>query len=167
MLRGIDLVKGISLTPQTKTQIKICGVKIHLFFRNRLTNLTPRIIIKSGICGVNMSIESNIGYLDYEINSNKERLALMEKYLLTNPAQSIYRRKIDRNTYYYKKFRKDGKSVSQYLGNNPDQLAEIIKEIEAKNQERQQVKKKYKKIKEITAALEKQLKIAGKVYLNE
>ena len=111
-----------------------------------------------------MSIESNIGYLDYEISSNKEKLALMEKYLLTNPSLSIYRRKINRKTYYYKKFRKDGKSVSQYLGNDPNQLTEIMKEIKDKNQERLKVKEKYKKLKEITAALEKQLKIARKAF---
>ncbi len=113
-----------------------------------------------------MSIESNIGYLDYEISSNKEKMVLMENYLLTHPTQSVYHRRINQKTYYYKKFRKDGTSVSQYLGNDPQQLTNIIKEIEAKNQERQQVKAQYRKLKEITAALEKQLKIAGKVYLN-
>lgn len=111
-----------------------------------------------------MSIESNIGYLDYEISSNKERMALMENYLLTHPKQSVYQRKINQKTYYYKKFRKDGTSVSQYLGNDPQQITSIINEIMAKNQEREQVKAQYKKLKAITSALEKQLKIVSKVY---
>ncbi len=113
-----------------------------------------------------MSVESNINYLDYEINSNKDRIALMEKYLRENPSISIYRRKINQRVYYYKKYRKDGRSISGYLGSNKDNIDELLETIKAKNSERSKVKENCKKLKKINRALEKQLGIARKAYAN-
>ena len=113
-----------------------------------------------------MSVESNINYLDYEIKSNKDRIALMEKYLRENPSVSIYKRKINQRVYYYKKYRKDGKSISEYLGTNKDNLYEVLKTIKAKNSERSKVKENCKRLKKINIALEKQLRIARKAHAN-
>ena len=113
-----------------------------------------------------MSIESNIDYLDYEIKSNKERISSMEKYLKKNPSVSIYRRKLNRKIYYYKKFRRDGKSISEYLGSGKDDIEEVLKKIQDKNLERKKIKKNCKKLKKINIALEKQLRIARKAYVN-
>ena len=113
-----------------------------------------------------MSVESNINYLDYEITSNKDRIALMEKYLRENPSISIYRRKINRKVYYYKKYRKDGRSISEYLGSNKDNIDELLETIKAKNSERCKVKENCKKLKKINRALEKQLRIARNAYAN-
>jgi hypothetical protein len=114
-----------------------------------------------------MSIESNIDYLDYEIKSNMERIASMEKYLEENPSVSIYKRKLNLKTYYYKKFRRDGKSISEYIGSGKDDLVEVLKEIQAGNLERKKVKEHCKKLKKINTALRKQLRIARKAYVNE
>jgi len=113
-----------------------------------------------------MSIESNINYLDYEINSNNERIALIEKYLEENPSVSIYKRNVNQKTYYYKKYRKQGKSVSEYLGSDNDKIDNLLEEIQNKNLERKKIKENRKKLKNTNSALEKQLKIARKSYVN-
>jgi len=107
-----------------------------------------------------MSVESNIDYLDYEIQSNTKRIALMEKFLRENPSISIYKRKINHRSYYYKKYRKEGRSISEYLGISSSRIDEILKEIEIKNAERKKVKENYMKLKKINTALKKQLRIA-------
>lgn len=136
------------------------------FISLRLTNRTPHITILMWICGVKMSIESNINYLDYEINSNNERIALIEKYLEENPSVSIYKRNVNQKTYYYKKYRKQGKSVSEYLGSDNDKIDNLLEEIQNKNLERKKIKENRKKLKNTNSALEKQLKIARKSYVN-
>jgi hypothetical protein len=113
-----------------------------------------------------MSVESNINYLDYEIKSNKDRIALMEKYLRENPSVSIYKRKINQRVYYYKKYRKDGRSISEYLGSNKDNMDEVLETIKAKSSERGKVKENRRRLKKINTALEKQLRIARKAYTN-
>jgi hypothetical protein len=113
-----------------------------------------------------MSVESNINYLDYEIKSNQDRIALMEKYLRENPSISIYRRQINQRVYYYKKYRKEGRSVSEYLGTNKDNIDEVLETIKAKNSERSKVKENCKRLKKINIALEKQLRIARRAYSN-
>lgn len=113
-----------------------------------------------------MSVESNINYLDYEIISNQDRIALMEKYLRENPSISIYKRKINQRVYYYKKYRKDGRSISEYLGRNKGNIDEALKKIADKNSERRKVKENCKKLKKINRALENQLRIARKAYAN-
>lgn len=113
-----------------------------------------------------MSIESNINYLDYEISSNNERIALIEKYLDENPSVSIYKRNVNQKTYYYKKYRKKGKSVSEYLGSDKDKIDNLLEEIQNKNLERKKIKENRKKLKKTNLALEKQLKIARRSYVN-
>ena len=113
-----------------------------------------------------MSIEANINYLDYEIQSNKRRIASMEKYLDENPSISIYKRAIHQRVYYYKKFRECGKSVSRYLGTDSESVREMLLEIQEKNLKRKQVKEKLKKTKKITTALEKQLIIARRATVH-
>lgn len=113
-----------------------------------------------------MSVESNIDYLDYEIKSNKERITAMKKYLEEHPAVSIYKRKLNRKTYYYKKFRKDGKSISEYIGSDKNDMEELLKKLQANSLERKKIKEHYYKLKKINIALEKQLKIARRAYNN-
>ncbi len=114
-----------------------------------------------------MSIESNINYLEYEIESNKKRIASMEKYLEENPSISIYKRQINQNMYYYKKYRTAGKSVSKYMGKGNDSVQELLAEIEAQNTKRKRIKENCKNLKKNTVAMEKQLTIARRVYLND
>ncbi len=113
-----------------------------------------------------MSIESNINYLDYEIASNKKRIDSIEKYLEENPSVSIYKRKVNQKTYYYKKYRKEGKSVSKYLGSDKDKIDSVLEEMQNKNQERKRIKENYKKLKKTNIALERQLRIARRSYVN-
>jgi hypothetical protein len=113
-----------------------------------------------------MALEANIVYLDEELKSNRERMGLMTEYLKENPSVSIYKRKIRGHIYYYKKYWKDGKSVSEFLCKDEAGYEERLKEIEASNEKRRQIKAQFKKLKQETIALEKQLRIARKAYEN-
>lgn len=113
-----------------------------------------------------MSIESNIVYLKEEIKNHQERLQLMEKYLKDYPAISVYKRKISGNIYYYKKFWKNGKSVSEFLCRNENKYQREMKKIEAANKKRQIIKKQLQETKHAIKALKKQLQIAKKAYKN-
>lgn len=113
-----------------------------------------------------MAIESNIVYLEEEIKNHQERLQLMEKYLKDYPAISVYKRKILGNIYYYKKFWKNGKSVSKFLCRNEDEYRREMKVIHAANRKRQIIKKQLKEIRQTIKALKRQLQIAKKAYKN-
>lgn len=113
-----------------------------------------------------MSIEANIVYLEEELKSNRERLKLMVEYLRQNPSISIYKRTIRGNIYYYKKYWKGGKSISEFLCKDDGAFEERSKEIKAANEKRQHVKKQFEHLNKVTAAMEKQLKIARRTYDN-
>lgn len=111
-----------------------------------------------------MVMEANIVYLEEELKNNRERLELMNKYLQENPSISVYRRKVSGKPYYYKKYWKDGKSVSEFLCKDEDECKEIMDEIKAYQQKRREIKEQYKKIKNVISALNRQLKIAREAY---
>lgn len=113
-----------------------------------------------------MSMESNIVYLEEEIKNHQERLQLMERYLKDYPAISVYKRKIRGNIYYYKKFWKNGKSVSKFLCKNEDEYRREMKEIHAANKKRQIIKKQLQEIRQTIKTLKRQLQIAKKAYKN-
>jgi hypothetical protein len=112
-----------------------------------------------------MALEANIVYLEEELKNNRERLEVMKKYLKENPSVSIYKRKINDRVYYYKKYWKEGKSVSEFLSKNGTD-DEQVKGIKAANEKRQKVKAQLKKLNQVIAALEKQLRIVRKAYEN-
>lgn len=91
----------------------------------------------------------------------------MENYLEENPSESIYKRKVKQRIYYYKKYRKHGKSVSEYLGPGKSDIDKLLKELKAKNLKRFKIKENCQKLKKINTALEKQLEIARKAYAND
>ena len=111
-------------------------------------------------------MEANIVYLQEEIKNHQERLQLMEKYLKDYPAISVYKRKISGNIYYYKKFWKNGKSVSKFLCKNENEYQREMKKIEAANKKRQIIKNQFQETKDAIKALKKQLQIANKAYKN-
>lgn len=111
-----------------------------------------------------MVMEANIVYLEEELKNNRERLELMEKYLKENPSVSIYKRTISGRSYYYKKYWKNGKSVSDFLCKDEDNYNEILKAIKASNEKRRKIKEQSKKIKNVVSALTKQLRIARGAY---
>ena len=113
-----------------------------------------------------MALEANIIYLEEELKNNCERLELMKKYLKKNPSVSIYKRKINDKVYYYKKYWKEGKSVSEFLCKNGADYEEKAKEVKAANEKRQKVKAQLKKLNQVIAALEKQLRIVRRTYKN-
>ena len=113
-----------------------------------------------------MALEANIVYLEEELKNNRERLELMKKYLDENPSISIYKRKINNRVYYYKKYWKGKKSVSDFLCKDEIDFEERVKEIKLVNEKRLRIKDQFKKLKQETAALERQLKIAKKAYRN-
>ena len=111
-----------------------------------------------------MVMEANIVYLEEELKNNQERLELMEKYLKENPSVSVYKRTISGRIYYYKKYWKNGKSVSDFLCKNEDDYEEILKSIKASNEKRRKIKEQLKKTKDVVSALTKQLRIARGTY---
>ncbi len=113
-----------------------------------------------------MALEANIVYLDEELKSNRERLELMAKFLKENPSVSIYKREIRGNLYYYKKYWQDGKSISEFLCRDESGYEERLKEIEILNEKRRTIKIQFKKLQQVTLALEKQLRIARRAYEN-
>ncbi|MCP5047782.1 MAG: hypothetical protein GY940_11470 [bacterium] len=113
-----------------------------------------------------MALEANIVYLEEELNNNRERLELMETFLKENPSVSVYKRKISGRTYYYKKYWKNGKSVSDFLGKDGSDFGNTLNSIKVANEKRQQIKEQLKTTKKIISALEKQLKIAREAYQN-
>jgi len=113
-----------------------------------------------------MVLESNIVYLEEEIINQQERLQLMESYLKDHAAVSVYKRKIHGNIYYYKKYWKSGRSVSEFLCRSEDEYRRRMKEIDAANNKRQMIKKQLKEIRQNLKTLKGQLKIAKKTYKN-
>lgn len=132
-----------------------------------LTKYTPCIIFIMKKHGVKtMALEANIVYLEEELKNNLERLELMRKYLKENPSVSIYRRKVNDRVYYYKKYWKDVKSVSEFLCKEETDYHESMKELKAANEKRKKIKAQFIKLKQTAAAIERQLKIARKTYEN-
>jgi len=113
-----------------------------------------------------MVLESNIVYLEEEIKNHQERLQLMERHLKENPAISVYKRKIHGNIYYYKKFWKNGKSVSKFFCRSEDEYRRGIKEILSANKKRHMIKKQLQETRQTLKALKKQLRIAKRAYKN-
>jgi hypothetical protein len=113
-----------------------------------------------------MVLESNIVYLEEEINNHQERLQLIERYLKDHPAVSVYKRKIHGSVYYYKKYWKDRKSVSEFLCRKEDEYRKAAKQIQEANKKRKIIKRQLQDIRQTLKALKKQLRIAKKAYKN-
>jgi chromosome segregation ATPase len=111
-----------------------------------------------------MTLEANIVYLEEELKNNRERLELMGKYLKENPSVSVYKRSVREKVYYYKKFWKEGKSVSEFLCKDETTYRKHQEEIDSVNAKREKIKHQMKRLKQVIVALEKQLKIARKTY---
>lgn len=111
-----------------------------------------------------MPLEANIVYLDEELKNSRERRALMERFLKDNPAVSVYARSVHGNAYYYKKYWKNGKSVSEFLCRGDKEYKARIKDIEAENKKRGLVKAQLKSINMSIKALQRQLRIAKKAH---
>lgn len=111
-----------------------------------------------------MALEANIVYLDEELKNNRERMELMAAYLKEHPSVSIYKRVIRGRVYYYKKYWKDGKSVSEFLCKDEAEYAARSKEIAQANQKRVQIKSQFKRLKQVNLALAKQLRIAQRAH---
>lgn len=113
-----------------------------------------------------MAIESNIVYLKEEIKNFQERIDSIVDFLNQNPSVSIYPRAINGKIYYYKKFRKNGESVSEFVGNEKFDIRNEKKKLEVENRKIRKAKFKLMAFKRAKKAMEKQLKIAEKAYKN-
>jgi len=113
-----------------------------------------------------MGLESNIVYLEEEIKNNQERLQLMERYLKDHPAISVYKRKIHGRVYYYKKYWKDRKSVSEFLCRREDEYQKELKQLQETNKKRKIIKEQLQEIRQTLKALKRQLRIAKNAYKN-
>ncbi|MBU4268361.1 MAG: hypothetical protein KJ808_05880 [Acidobacteria bacterium] len=111
-----------------------------------------------------MGLEANLVYLEAELRSLQERIAAIRDFLLANPSSSIYRRKIKGRVYYYKKFRKGGKSVSKFLGGSGFDHKAAAWEFKRENEKSEKAKLQLAKLKREKLALEKQARIARKAY---
>ena len=113
-----------------------------------------------------MPLEANFVYLDEELNRSLERLISMKRFLQENPRVSVYRRAIRGNNYYYKKYWKDGKSVSEFLCRSRDEYRARLKEIEGANKKRERVKEQVRSLQVSIKALRRQLEVVRHAYKN-
>lgn len=111
-----------------------------------------------------MPLEANLVYLDEELKRSQERLISMKRFLLDNPRVSVYRRAIRGNAYYYKKYWKDGKSISEFLCRTSDESRARKKEIEEANKKRERVKGQVRSLQASIKALQRQLDIVRRTY---
>lgn len=132
-----------------------------IFFVDKLHHLYHNIYIKGGVL-VSLLLESNYSFIQEELSNCIERKAMIGEYLKNNKIVSIYKRNIKGKFYYYKKFRYNKKSVSEYLCNSEPEY----KKHQKKNLKlRAAIKKAKQQEKEINIeiyVLKKQLNILEK-----
>jgi len=111
-----------------------------------------------------MGLEANVVYLEEEIASLQERIAVIQSFLKANPSASIYRRSIKGRDYYYKKYRKGSQSISESLGNGDFDFKEASRKLKVENEKIVRAKRQLVKLKKEISALKKQAKIARKAF---
>ncbi len=111
-----------------------------------------------------MGLEANVVYLEEEIANLQERIALIRSFMHANPSVSIYRRSIKGKVYYYKKYRKGDKSVSEYLGGSEFDFKGASKNVKAENEKVKKAKVQLAKLKKELQALKRQARIARKAF---
>jgi len=111
-----------------------------------------------------MPLEANLVYLDEELKRSRERLVSMKCFLKDHPAASVYKRVIRGNVYFYKKYWKEGKSISEFLCRSHREYQARIKDIEAVNKKRGRVKEQVRSIQVSIKALQRQLDIVRRAY---
>lgn len=111
-----------------------------------------------------MGLEANVVYLEEEIANLQERIAAIRSFLQANPSASIYRRSINGRDYYYKKFRKGSRSISESLGNGDFDFKGASKILQAENEKVKRAKAQLARLKKELLALKKQAGIARKAF---
>jgi hypothetical protein len=111
-----------------------------------------------------MGLEANVVYLEEEIANLQERIAAIRIFLQANPSASIYRREIKGREYYYKKYRKDGKSISEFLGGSDFDSKGAARNLKAGNEKVKKAKRQLAKLKKEASALKRQARIARKAF---
>jgi len=111
-----------------------------------------------------MGLEANVIYLDEEIQNLQERIVAIRIFLQANPSLSIYRRSIKGRVYYYKKYRKGEKSVSEFLGNSAFDFKGAARKFYEENKKIKKAKVQLARLKKEILALKKQAKIARKAF---
>lgn len=109
-----------------------------------------------------MGLEANIVYLEEEIASLRERLAVIREFLRANPSVSIYRRSIKGKIYYYKKYRMGRRSISEFLGASGFDIKAAGEKLMAKNEKIKRVRSQSVKVNSELHALQRQVRIARK-----
>jgi len=111
-----------------------------------------------------MGLEANLVYLEEEIRNLQERIAAIQSFLQAHPSSSIYRRNIKGRVYYYKKYRKGEKSVSEFLGNSAFDFKGASRKFNEENEKIKKAKGQLARLKKEILALKKQAKIARKAF---
>jgi chromosome segregation ATPase len=111
-----------------------------------------------------MGLEANVVYLEEEIASLQDRIAAIQNFLQANPSVSIYRRSIRGKNYYYKKYRKGIKSISEFLGSGDFDYKGASRKLKVDNEKVKKAKEQLARLKKEMSALEKQAKIARKAF---
>jgi hypothetical protein len=118
--------------------------------------------IKKRWCSV--GLEANVVYLEEEIASLQDRIASIRNFLQVNPSASIYRRSIKGKVYYYKKYRRGDKSVSEFLGSGSFNFKEASRKLQNEKEKVQKAKAQLAKLKKELLALQRQARIARKAF---
>jgi hypothetical protein len=109
-------------------------------------------------------LEANAVYLEEEIRNLRERIVSIRNFLKSNPSSSIYRRSINGRIYYYRKYRKGEKSVSEFLGNNGFDFKEAARKFKAENEKINKARRQLAGLKKDLLTMEKQVRIARKAF---
>ncbi len=114
-----------------------------------------------------MSVAANLVYLEDACLEAQRRIEQIREFLGRNPSISLYRRLIRGKPYYYRKFRRQGVSVSQYVGSGRIDVKKERQEIRRHNARVDQVKQQLALARREFAALSRQLKISRRAYDHE
>jgi len=106
-----------------------------------------------------MAQEELKAYLQEELLNKGQRLSRIEDHLAQTQLFSIQQKRIHGRSYYYKKYRRGSKVISEYLGPvNRD----ISKEL-AEAERLRQLKSERRRLQKELIVLEKQLVLANRI----
>jgi len=111
-----------------------------------------------------MGLEANVVYLEEEIANLQERIEAIKSFLQANPSASIYCRSIKGRNYYYKKYRRGEKSISEFLGSGDFDFKGASRKMKVENEKVKRAKEQLAKLKKEILAMKKQVKIARKAF---
>lgn len=109
-----------------------------------------------------MGFRSNRAYLNDELNRLIQREGYVNSYLKNNPSIALQKRVIKGKSYFYIRYKKDGKSFAEYFTKDPSEAKEKRIEVEKMKALRRKLKEERKVLMNDISLLKAQIKIVDK-----